>query len=111
MTAQHCKFTVAHRTVDLGNVHTDGVDDVAEGAKRAVLEHGRIALFIGANGNAGACSWRHVDLDRHCRVHAESLVGTYELTKFGSLPPSALCSIRNDIRVHLKGLARKARAA
>ncbi|UPG89294.1 hypothetical protein L2Y96_18115 [Luteibacter aegosomaticola] len=94
----------AQHQIYLGNVHRQGVTAVHRAARTAVLDHGRIAIFIGANGEAAAYSYRHVDYDRHCRKHAVSLVGVYELSASGKVTDTNDVALLADIRCHVLAL-------
>ncbi|NID06632.1 hypothetical protein HBF26_17185 [Luteibacter jiangsuensis] len=74
---------VSDLRVHIGNFnHVDG-EYLVKRVKAAIGDHGRVALFAGENGEVAAYSWRHVDYDRHCRVHAHHLVGIYQAKREG----------------------------
>lgn len=108
MTAQHYRPPEAQRAIDLGNLYRQGYACIIARTKRAIADHGRIALFIGRDGQAAACSWRHEDIERNCRVHAKSLVGVYQLGEDGNVPPAAEVDIEADIELHMLALRRQA---
>lgn len=100
----HIHRIIPDRLIRLGNVFPQGVTRVHAEAKRSILDHGRIALFIGLTGEAVGCSYRHDDYERHCRVHAPMLVGTYEITEHGTLPEGMELALLEDIQHHVAGL-------
>ncbi|NID15406.1 hypothetical protein [Luteibacter yeojuensis] len=89
----------------LGNFNHVGGEYLVKKVKAAVGDHGRIALFAGANGEVAAYSWRHVDYDRHCRVHGNELVGIYQAKREGErLTVADLQEIEQDLVCHIAGL-------
>lgn len=95
----------------IGNYDTAGTEFLAKRIRVAISDHARVAIFAGQNGEIAAYSWRHVDYDRHCRVHAESLVGIYQAKDDGErFTASDLDAIAQDLACHMNSL-RKAKAA
>lgn len=96
----------AQSMIYLGHIRA-GARFIRSGAKAAMLAQGRVAIFIGANGEAAAYSYRHVDFDRHCRKHADSLVGVYEPSPSGEISDAADKALLADIRCHVLALPNK----
>ena len=102
---------VSPMTTYLGNYNHVGGEYLVKKVKEAVNDHGRIALFAGANGEVAAYSWRHVDYDRHIRVHAKDLVGIYQSKREGeALSGKEMKAIEEDLISHIATM-RKAKAA
>jgi hypothetical protein len=96
---------VSDLRVYIGNFNHAGGEYLVKRVKAAVSDHGRIALFAGANGEVAAYSWRHVDYDRHCRVHAKELVGIYQAKREGErLTVEDLKEIEQDLVCHIESM-------
>jgi len=93
----------AQSLIYLGHVR-QGVLSIHRAARAAILAQGRVAIFIGANGEAAAYSYRHVDYDRHCRKHAKSLMGVYQVSAAGTVPEADDLALLADIRCHVLAL-------
>lgn len=104
LTRPNFAVPCSHRQIYLGNVHRQGVTAIHRSALRAILGAGRVAVFIGANGESAAYSYRHIDYDRHCRKHADSLVGVYQPEPSGEFPYAGRKSLLADIRCHVLAL-------
>lgn len=97
--------------VHIGNYNHVGGEYLVKRVKAAIIDHGRVALFAGENGEMAAYSWRHVDYDRHIRIHAKDLVGIYQPKREGErLTVEDLKEIEQDLVCHIAAM-RGAKAA
>lgn len=96
----------------IGKFDHAGGQYLAKRIRAAIADHARIAIFAGENGEIAAYSWRHIDYDRHCRVHAHHLVGIYQAKDDGErFTQTDLDAIEQDLAVHMAGLRGERKAA
>lgn len=113
MTCTHqARNKVSALRTHIGNFNHSGGEYLVKAVKRAIAEHGRIALFAAQNGEVAAYAWRHIDYDRHCRVHASRLVGIYQAKPDGERFTQAdLDAMEQDLICHITSLGAQRKAA
>jgi hypothetical protein len=96
----------------IGNFNHAGAEYLVKRIRVAIADHARVAVFAGENGEIAAYSWRHIDYDRHCRVHAHHLVGIYQAKEDGERFKLAdLEAMEQDLVCHMAGLRGERKAA
>ena len=95
--------------IKLGNIRHAGVNAVAQRAYRSLRDHGKVALYVGANSEAAAIPYYHPDYDYWLARHGKHLVGIYlyeEAPDYANPPrPRLAADITKAHQEHAPGAA------